>query len=59
MQLYYIESAKYKVPSPAETGATLKYDIQELRLKPGKLTKRYEDREAEENAPHADDQRKK
>ena len=34
---------KYKAPTPSETGKTLKYDIQELRLHPGKLTNRYQD----------------
>ena len=47
MQLYYKAAKKYKKPTPAETGARLKYDVQELRLHPEKLQKRYQEQEQE------------
>ena len=38
MKRYYNAAGEYKQPIPAETGARLKYDIKELRPRPGKLT---------------------
>ena len=47
MQIYNA-AKKYKHPIPAETGARLKYDIKELRLRPEKLTKSYHAQEEKE-----------
>ena len=41
MHLYYDAAEKYKKPMHSETGARLKYDVQELRPHPGKLGERY------------------
>ena len=43
MQLYYNAAKKYKKPIHADTGTRLKYDIKELRLHPGKLTKAFQE----------------
>ena len=43
MQLCYNAAKKYKRPIPAETGKRLKYDIDELRLRPEKLTNAFQD----------------
>ena len=45
MQLYYSAAKNYKKPITSETGARLRYDIQELRIRPGNMTKWYKDRE--------------
>ena len=50
-QLRYIESEKYKTPIPEETGAKLKYDIRELRIRPGNLTKRHQRHGAKDKPP--------
>ena len=50
MQLYYIRFNIYKTPIPMGTGGILKYDLQELRLRPGKLTKFYQDPELRAHA---------
>ena len=47
MQLYYNAAEKYKQPIPAETGARLKYDIKELRLRPEKVAQSYQKLELE------------
>ena len=39
MQIYYNAAQKYKGTIPDETGAKLKYDIREIRIGPGRLTK--------------------
>ena len=44
-QRYYKAAEKYKNPMPEETWERLKYDIRELRLRPGKLAKRYKEKE--------------
>ena len=36
IQIYYNAAEKYKHPIPAETRTRLKYDVNELRLRPGK-----------------------
>ena len=53
MQLYYYSAKKYKTPTPEDTGATPKYDIRELRIRPEKLAKRYQDQDKEANATKA------
>ena len=47
MQLYYTDAKKYKEPTPSGKWRKLKYDIRELRLRPGKLTKWYLEQEQE------------
>ena len=48
MQLYYNASKKYKKPTPDETGARLKYDMREIRRRPEKPQKRYQEQEQEQ-----------
>ena len=48
MQLYYIAAKKCKNPTPEEAGARLNYGIQDIRLRPGKMQKRYQEQEQEE-----------
>ena len=45
MKLYYNAAKKDKKPIPSETGARLKYDIEELRIRPEKLTKGWQEYE--------------
>ena len=45
MQLYYNAAQKYKISTPSDTGKMLKYDIRELRIRPGKLTQWYQEQE--------------
>ena len=52
MELYYIDAKKYKTPTPPETGAKLKYDIQELRIRQEKLATWPQDHEEKEADPH-------
>ena len=44
-KLYYNAAEKYKHPIPAVTGARLKYEIKELRVRPEKLTESYQEQE--------------
>ena len=50
-QLYYNAAEKYKHPIPADTGTRLKYDIRELRLRPERLTKAFQEQEQEAKTP--------
>ena len=45
MRLYCDASGKYETPNPSNTGEMLKYDIRELRIRLGKLTKWYQEQE--------------
>ena len=47
MQHYYNAAEKYKKHIPAATGTRLKYDIKELRLRPKKLTKSFQELQQE------------
>ena len=47
MQSYYNAAKKYKKPTPSETGARLKYDVNVLLLRPEKLKQEYRKREQE------------
>ena len=51
MQLYYNASKIYRTPTPADKGQLLKCDIRELRIRPGKLTNRYQEQEQEAARP--------
>ena len=49
MQRYYNAAKKYKTPTPPDTlGGELKYDIRELRLRPEKLAKWYQEQEQDQ-----------
>ena len=51
MHIYYNSAKKYKQPIPADTGTRLKYDIRELRLRPERMTKLFQEQEQETKAP--------
>ena len=59
MQLYYNAAKKYKTPTPPNTGIALKYDIRELRLRPEKLTKWYQEQEEENKRKNMQKMRQK
>ena len=58
MHLYYNPAKKYKKPIPPETGARLKYDIKELRLRPEKLTEEYQEQEQDKKTKTLQDARR-
>ena len=45
MQLYYNAAKKYKTPTPPDDGRVIKYDLRELRLRPEKRAKGYQEQE--------------
>ena len=58
-QLYYNAEKTRKVPIAAETGAQLKYDIREPRIRPERLTKWHQCREDEALAQQDGDRQRK